>query len=145
MIRSALAAPGYPVGMSHRTARLLLFALFALVVPLPFFLVQTGAVPAARILMLAGIVVALIAAEGMHGMIGIAAGLLLLQLAVYAALLFGAAHWAARGLARAWPQHLALATAALAAVALLVASSCDLYRTPFRTHSLHASLLRVFE
>jgi hypothetical protein len=58
-------------------------------------------VPAARILMLAGIAIAVIAAEGAHGMVGIMAGLLLVQAVVYGALLFGAAHWVARGLARA--------------------------------------------
>jgi len=131
--------------MSHRAARLVLFALFAVVVPLPFFLVQTGVVPAARILMLAGIVVAVIAAEGMHGMAGVALALLLVQALGYAGLLFAAAHWVARGLARAWPRRLGLATAVLAGVALLTASSFEIYRTPFRTHSLHASLLRVFE
>jgi hypothetical protein len=47
----------YPLEMSVRVARWISWGTFVLLVPLPFFLVETGLVPAARILML-GIVAA---------------------------------------------------------------------------------------
>ena len=116
-----------------------------LLVPLPFFLVETGFVPAARILMLASVVVALFAAEGAQGTVGILAALLLAQASVYVAFLWWVADRVSRVLARASPRRVAAATAALVVVSLLVASSFEIYRTPFRTRSLRANLMRVFE
>jgi len=50
-----------------------------LLLPLPFFLVETGVVPAARILMLGGVAVALVATEGAQGVAGLLTAVLLLQ------------------------------------------------------------------
>jgi hypothetical protein len=131
--------------MSARAARWILWGAFVLLVPLPFFLVETGLVPAARILMLASVVVALLAAEGAQGTVGILAVVLVVQASVYVALLWWVAGRMSRVLARTSPRRVAAATTALVIVSLLVASSFEIYRTPFRTRSLRANLLQVFE
>jgi hypothetical protein len=131
--------------MSVGVARWVLWVVFVLVVPLPFYLVQTGTVPAARIGMLAGVHVALVAAEGAQGTAGILAAILVAQAVVYGALLWWAAHRISRLLARAWPRRIGAATAALVVACVLVAVSFDVYRTPFRARSLRANLLQVFE
>jgi hypothetical protein len=131
--------------MSARAARWVLWGTFVLLIPLPFFLVETGVVPAARILMLASVVVALLAAEGAQGTVGILAVVLVVQASVYVALLWWVADRVSRVLARTSPRRIAAATAALVAVSLVVASSFEIYHTPFRTRSLRADLLQVFE
>jgi hypothetical protein len=131
--------------MSVRVARWILWGTFVLLVPLPFFLVETGVVPAARILMLGAVVAALVATEGAQGVAGVLTAVLLLQAGVYVALLWWVAHRVSRLLARAWPRRVAAATTALVIVSLLVASSFEIYHTPFRTRSLRANLLQVFE
>jgi hypothetical protein len=131
--------------MSARAARWVLWGTFVLLIPLPFFLVETGVVPAARILMLASVAVALLAVEGPQGTAGILAVVLVVQASVYVALLWWVADRVSRVLARTSPRRVAAATAALVVVSLLVASSFEIYRTPFRTRSLRANLLQVFE
>jgi hypothetical protein len=131
--------------MSVRAARWILWGVFVLVIPLPFFLVETGVAPAARILMLAGAFVAVVAVEGPQGVAGSLAALLLLQAGVYTTVLWWLAHRVSRMLGPASPWRVAAATAALVAVSLLVASSFEIYHTPFRAKSLRANLLQVFE
>ena len=145
MTVSVRESPPPPAETSLRVSRWLLWGTFLLTLPLPFFLVESGVVPAARILMLAGVVVGLIAVEGPQGVAGVVAAILVAQAAVYTALLWWVAHRASRLLARAWPRRLAVATATLVAAALLIAASFDIYHTPFRTRSLRADLLQVFE
>jgi glucan phosphoethanolaminetransferase (alkaline phosphatase superfamily) len=131
--------------MSARAARWILWGTFVLLVPLPFFLVETGFVPAARILMLGAVVAALVATEGAQGVAGVLTAVLLLQAGVYVALLWWVADRVSRVLARTSPRRVAAATTALVVVSLLVASSFEIYRTPFRTRSLRANLSQVFE
>jgi len=131
--------------MSVRVARWILWGTFVLLVPLPFFLIETGLVPAARILMLGVVSVALLATEGAQGVVGIVTAMLLVQASVYVALLWWVAHGVSRLLARAAPRRVAAVTTALVVVSLLVAASFEVYHTPFRTRSPRANLLQVFE
>jgi hypothetical protein len=113
--------------------------------PLPFFLVETGFVPLARIGMLTGALLGLIVSEGTQGVVGVLAGLLVIQAAGYAALLWWIAARGSRWLWRVAPRRAAAATAALVAVSLLVAASFEIYKTPFRTRSLRADLWQLLE
>jgi len=131
--------------MTARTSRWLLFITFAFVVPLPFFLVTTGVVPAARLLMLGGVTVAILATEGTGGVVGTLAALLLGQALLYLLGLWLLAHALSRLIARGSRRRTAAATLAVLAVSLALASSFDLYRTPFRTRSLHGNLFTLFE
>jgi hypothetical protein len=131
--------------MSRRVAQWGLWGACAFALPLPFFLVETGFVPLARIAMLAGALLGLIVTEGTQGVVGVLAGLLVIQLASYATLLWWITALGSRWLWRVAPRRAAAATAALLAVSLLVAASFEIYRTPFRSRSLRANLWQVLE
>ena len=131
--------------MTARSSHWLLFGTLAFAVPLPFFLVTTGVVPAARLLMLGGVAVAIIATEGTQGVVGMLAALLLGQALLYLIGLWLVAHALSRLIARGSRRRTAVATLAVVIVCLALASSFDLYRTPFRTRSLHGNLFTLFE
>lgn len=116
-----------------------------LLVPLPFFLAQSGAVPPARMLMLAAVALAVIAAEGAGGMVGPSALLLAGQALGYGLALWLAAGLAARGLARLPRRAAAAVTLGLLLVAVTVAWRHELYRDPFRAHGLRTSLAHLYE
>ncbi len=131
--------------MSERASRRILWVAFAATVPLPFFLVETGWVPAVRLLLLAGVHGAVIAVEGTQGTVAIAAALLLAQAALGLAALWVLAWGLAQGLSRGSPRRAAAATWAVVALALFVTTAFDLYRTPFRTPALRGNLLVLLE
>lgn len=131
--------------MSPRVARLLLWAAAALLVPLPFFLAQSGHVPAARIAMLGAITAAVAVVEGTHGMVAVAAAMLLAQALVYLLLQRIAAGLLVRLLGRLAPGALLPATLALVLLGAALSAGLDLYRDPFRARGLHANVLSVYE
>jgi hypothetical protein len=131
--------------MSTRASRWLLWITFACVVPLPFFLIETGCVPALRLLMLGGVALAILATEGTQGVVGILAALLIGQALLQLVLLWGLAWLVARGLGRRSGRRRAAATLLLVVASLAIATSFDLYHTPFRTRALRGSLLEIFE
>jgi hypothetical protein len=130
--------------MSRRSVSWVLFVALLVAAPLPFFLVETGWVPLARLIQLAAYTVALILAEGGQGAVTMAAVILLVQVLVYTAVLALVARWIAGALLRLAPRRAAAATALLVAVSLGTAASVAVYRTPFSTSSLRSSLLGVF-
>jgi len=125
--------------------RWLLWVAAVVIVPVPFFLAQTGTVPAARILMLGISTLLLIVVEGAQGKAGVAAGLLLAQAGLYCAVLWLATRILVRLLGRL-PRPAAVSMAALLlAVGIAVACGFDVYRDPFRHRALHTNLLHVYE
>jgi hypothetical protein len=131
--------------MRPRTARWILWIAAALLVPLPFFLVETGTVPAARLLMLGSVTLMLIAVEGGQGAVGIAAALLLAQAILYLVALWLLVTALLRPLRHRSPKTIALATGATLLIGIVLATTFEIYRTPFRTRSLHATVLHVYE
>jgi hypothetical protein len=133
--------------VSVRRARLLLWLGLVLMAPMPLFTgVVTGLMPAARVVMLAGICLLVMLIESTKG----AVGLLFLMLAAEALaqllVLFAIAHllaWLLGRLTR--PRGLVAATVALLLVGVVLSSAFRWYRTPFRAASTHSSLLEVFE
>jgi hypothetical protein len=131
--------------VSHRAIRWAIFITAIGVLPLPFFLAQTGSVPPLRMLMLAAISLAVIAVEGAQGAVGIGVALLLAQAAAYLALLWIGAGIAVRGVA--WlPQRLAAAVVLVVLLAAITfAVGFDIYRDPFRAHALRINLVHVYD
>lgn len=130
--------------MSERASRWALWTAFIITVPVPFFLVTTGSVPVIRLVRLDVAMLHLLALEGPQGALGSLLIFLGTQTVIAAAVLMIVAAILAR-LTRRWPDSgRALATAVVLAV-LLVTSAFEIYRTPFRTHSLSASIFEVFE
>jgi hypothetical protein len=117
-----------------------------LVLMLPLPMLAMGAhIPVTRFLLLAGVSLGLILAEG-GGTIPYAAfGLLLAHALVYAALLWLAAGWCVAGLARLAPRGVGPVVIGLVVAGLLVASLTPVYVTPFAPVSPRATLLHVLE
>jgi hypothetical protein len=131
--------------MTIRTARWTLWLGMMVMLPVPFFLAETGLVPPARILMLGVISLAVWVVEGAAGVVRITTALLLMQTAGYGGLLWIIATVAARMVRRLSPPTLRRITVATLAVGVLCTASFKVYRDPFRAHALYASLLQVYE
>lgn len=131
--------------MSVRSARWALWLGLVVALPLPFYLVETGAVPALRLALLTGVVLAVIALEGAQGAVAIAALLLGLQLLAYLLALWVVAGVLARALAARSPRSRAALVAVLVLLGLAAASAFPIYATPFRTQALRGRLLDVLE
>ena len=104
--------------MSHRAVRWLLWAIFCLTLPLPYFMIETGRVPLASLLVFAGLTVPLtITDPGLTAYV--VAGLFAVQTLVYGAVLYLAARLlAARIPARRRVPVVVVVAFALALVAL---------------------------
>ena len=130
--------------MSARAPRRVLWIAALVLVPLP--MLQFGAdVPVVRYLILAGLTLALIVAEG-AGWVGTTFLLLFLGHAlVYGALLWVAAWAAARALHRWAPRRAGAVALGLAALGLVGALVARPYVTPFSSVSLRSNLPVVFQ
>ena len=116
-----------------------------LMLPLPFFLAETGLVPPARILMLGLISLAVWVVEGSGGVVRITSALLLVQAAGCGGLLWIIATVAARFLRRLSPATIRRVTVAALVVGVVVTAAFPVYRDPFRAHALYTTLLHVYE
>ena len=130
--------------MSTRAARWLLFGALCLTLPVPFFMAALEVAPLARCAFLAGVMGAVVAADGLGGTAPLFAAFLLAQALVYAGLLWAVAWLAARALARSGaPARGAVVGAAVAA--LLGLSLFEIYRTPHSSSGDRANLLRILD
>jgi hypothetical protein len=131
--------------MSIRAARWILWLACMGLLPLPFFLAETGLVPPARMFMLGCITLAVLLVEGSLGVVQMSAALCLVQAAGYGGLLWIIATVAARMLRRLSPAVIRRVTLALVLVGVAWAATFAIYRDPFRAHRLHTTLLHVYE
>ncbi len=131
--------------MSERSSRLVVWIALVLALPLPLFGLEQAIVPAARSLMLAAICLLVIGLESANGVVPVLAALFLAQALLQLGLLWIAARLLVRALARLAPRWRTGLVAAAVALLLLAGSRIELYRTPYRAASLHATLLEVFE
>ena len=131
--------------MSPRAARWILWISFVLMVPVPILLLGPGLVPAARLILLGGIALAVALFESSRGAVVMLAGILLAQGLLYMGLLWLAAYLASRGLGRLPAKSVTRITLAVVAAGLLVTLAFEVYRGPFRAQSYRANLLHVYE
>ncbi len=111
--------------------RWLVFAALFFLAPLPFFLVEAGRVPAARMFQLTAYLVALVGEEGGQGAVVAAAWLIGSQALLYAVALFAAAGLIAAGLIRVGSGVAPLVSLVLIAIALMGSLVMEPYVTPF--------------
>lgn len=130
--------------MSPRASRWLLFATLALTLPVPFVMAGVEIAPLARLIFLEGILLAVVAVDGLAGTAGLFALLLAVQGLVFTALLWGLASVAGRTLARVRPATRA-ACVGVATLALLCLSLLGVYRTPSSSSGTTANLLGIFD
>jgi hypothetical protein len=134
-----------PTDRAGRITRRLLWAVFVIAVPMPLLSPVRGEMPAARMVMLATISAVEMLFETYRGAVVQLTLLLLVQGLLACAALWAAA-WAVSSLLRILPALPRRAAVLAIVVALLAtASAVEIYRDPFRTATLHASLLNIYE
>lgn len=131
--------------MSIRAARWTLWLGLMVMLPLPFFLAETGLVPPARMLMLGLISFAVLVVEGSAGVVRMTTALLIVQAAGYGGLLWIIATVAARMQRRLSPATIRRITLAAVVVGAVCTASFAIYRDPFRSQLLYTTLLHVYE
>jgi len=132
--------------MTPRAIRNLLWLGLVAMAPVPLMLgVASGFMPVARVLMFAGVCLAVMIVEGMQGAVDLLALILIAQALVYGALWFVVASVAGRVLALL-PRRVAMAGVVLAlAAGVVLTSSISWYQTPFRGAGTQANLWELFE
>lgn len=126
--------------MSASAAKRALWLVLVVLAPLPYWSVEAGREPAARLAMFATVTAAALAAEP-SGIAAIVAGLFLLQTVVYGALL-----WLVAGLLTTrTASSTARVTLVLTLTAgLLLLASYPVYRTPFSPHGSKATGIAMY-
>lgn len=131
--------------MTRQTSLRLLWATLLLCVPIPYFLVETGVQPTLAVAQLLAASMALIAIEGGAGVASVAIWLLAAQVLIAGLLLRVAARTTIRVLDRVAAAKRSRIVVALVLVMFSVCATVPIYRTPFRTAGLHATLREAFE
>ena len=124
---------------------LLLWLTLVLCAPLPFYLVETGHQPVAALFQILGVTLTLMATEGSSGAVTIAAWMIAVQIVIGLVVLALLTVVVMRLFRRVLGERAILGTYVL--VALIVAVAClqPIYRTPFRSAGLYATLGQVYE
>ncbi|MFQ5515412.1 MAG: hypothetical protein ACE5FG_13390 [Myxococcota bacterium] len=131
--------------MSHRIHRGILWLTLVGLLPLPILVVGPGSVPAARLLMLGGISLAVVLLESSKGAAPALAAIFLVQGLLYVAGLWIVAGLGARGLGRLPRGAATTLLGLLVAGAVALASIAPIYHTPYAAHSSHAGLRHLYE
>jgi len=129
----------------HRRSKWMLFVAFLATVPVPFYmLVVGGLVPTLCIIFVAvrGLVVALpkFTGEGFFML-----GILWAHIAILGGILYLVASGISWGLFRVFPRRYAPIAVAVLILALLVASTFDIYRIPGHNSAPAANILRIYK
>ncbi len=128
--------------MRASACRDLLWLSLILVVPLPIHLAGDALVPVARMLLLAGVCLAMIAVEGAGSVAALLAAGFLVFAGLYASVLWVACHLLTRATAGVRDTARTAATLGFAALALAAAIATEPYITPFGT-AARGNLLQV--
>ena len=123
----------------------LLWLALVLCAPIPFFLVERGREPVAALTAMLGAVLALIISEGAAGAVGLAAWMLGAQILAGTLVLAAVAILTTRLLDRVAGGARDAVIGILVVALVSIALTQPIYRTPFRTGGLHATLAQVFE
>lgn len=130
--------------MTQTLLRLLLFAALFVLAPLPFFLVETGRVPLARMFQLTAYLIGLIVEEGGQGAVIAATWAVGSQALLWAVVVFFVAGAIAAGLLRLGNRRAFVVSAVLIAGALVGTLSMTPYITPFSVVAPVSGLAGVF-
>lgn len=130
--------------MNPLILRWLIFAVLIFLAPVPYFLVEMGRVPPARLLQLTGYLVALIVSEGGQGAVLQAALLIGAQAIGYAVAVFLLAGAMARPIARLRPRVAAAVTVGAIGCAVVCSLLMRPYATPFSIEASENGLIGVY-
>jgi len=130
--------------LSLRATRLLCFGAFFFLMPLPYFLVEFGRVPPARMFQLTAYLVALVVDEGGQGAVVPAMFLVGSQAVGYGMATYWISGLLMRPLAVVDPRVAGIAVFVLVAACVTAASLTQPYVTPFSVKASHGGLMDVF-
>ena len=125
--------------MSVRSARLWLWVVLLVALPIPIWLLGPGHVPVLHIFELGLVAIAFGAAEGFRGVVGGTAAIFVGQALVQAAILYALAALLVRAMGR-FRTHL------VACAVLLLVAACftRIYHSPYRARTAQVTLLEVY-
>ena len=130
--------------MSRAAAKWLLWGVFLITLPVPFFMGAQGLVPPIRVLFLAGIASGMLITEGTQGTAASFAAMGVAQAAIVLVLTFGLAVLVARLIHRILPQRLRTPVVIVIAAGLLGAALTPIYDTPLSSSRMRSSVLQAF-
>ena len=132
--------------MSHRTATRLLFGVFFLLLPIPFFLMGGVAwAPLLRLSALAGLMSVLGFVDGVEGLMAVALAVVLVQCAIFSVGLWFAAEFLVRAVRRSAGERLQGWVVGGIALILVVASFFPIYTTPMSSTARQANVLEILD
>ena len=131
--------------MTRSLASRLLWFTFVLCLPLPFFLVEVAHEPVAAMVQMLVVTLVLVATEGSSGAAALAAWMLAVQALLAMALLALLSALVVRAIDRIAGARRGAVLVTLVVAIFAIALTQPIYRTPFRTAGLHATLAEVFE
>ena len=127
-----------------RQLRWLLFVGVVVLAPVPFFLASSGWIPVGRILLITSLIGVSIGIEGggsiSHSLFGLAAA----EAAVYLAIFWVCAGFAARAVQRLFPTRARAIVFSLLIAAAAAATGFDLYATPFNPVAVRSNLFAAY-
>ena len=132
--------------MSHRAATGLLFGVFFLLLPIPFFLMGGVAwAPLLRLSALAGLMSALGFADGVEGLMAVALAVVLVQCAVFSIALWFAAGFVIRLVRRSAGERFQGWVIGGIALILAAASLFPIYTTPMSSTARQANVFEILD
>ena len=129
--------------MSRRVMTWTLWLLFAATLPLPYYMIDRGRVPAAQLFLLAAVTTRLMLSEPSFTTRFVAA-LFLMQSLFYGALLYALARIGARLIGRHTPARLHAIVLAALAILLVAIGLFEVYRAPLSHGPGPTNLVGVF-
>ncbi len=136
----------YPAPVpSRRTSGLLLYLALLLTLPVPYYLGAVEVAPVARLLFLSGLVLGVVATEGVAGYQGAFAGLAAVQSLLWPLLLLALARILVRVLERGVPARWRAGTLGLALLALGIVGLLPIYSTELSSQGASSSLVQLLD
>jgi hypothetical protein len=132
------------VGFSPKLVRRVLWALFALTLPVPFYLGGFEIAPTVRLVFLSALTIGVVATEGAAGWLGSFSLLAAVQSLLWLFITWGIARLVGALISRA-RSGLRVALVASLVAALLGASMFDIYTTNLSSRSARSSLVGIFD
>ena len=130
--------------LDPKAVRRILWGVFVLTLPVPFFLGGFEVAPTVRLVFLSGLIVGVVATEGPTGWLGTFALLGAVQSLLWPLIFWGIAGLAGALISRA-RAPLRTVLVACVVVALLATSMFDIYRTSLSSSGARSSLVEIFE
>ncbi len=132
--------------MSQRAATILLFGVFFLLLPIPFFLMGGVAwAPLLRLSALAGLMSVLGFVDGVEGLMAVALAVVLVQCVVFSVMLWFATGFVIRFVRRSAGERFQGWVDGAIALILAVASLFPIYTTPMSSTARQANVFEILD